>query len=105
MSSSTFNIGHNSFIVVNKVIAIIESGSLPMKRLRETASQKGLLIDATSGRKMRSLILLESNHVVLSSLAPHTIQERFEEVAQEKHMNHLQTELAKIEMEQGQLAS
>jgi regulator of extracellular matrix RemA (YlzA/DUF370 family) len=100
MSSSTFNIGHNSFIVVDKVIAIIESGSLPMKRLRETAAQKGLLIDATSGRKMRSLILLESNHVVLSALAPHTIQERLEEVVQEKHPN-----LSQIEMEQGQFAS
>jgi extracellular matrix regulatory protein A len=73
------NVGHGNFLVSNRVVAILESGSLPMKRLREKAAEQNLLVDATAGRKMRSLIVTDSKHVILSALAPQTMQERLQE--------------------------
>ena len=51
--------------------------SSPMKRLREDARAQGRLIDATQGRKTRSIIITDSNHVILSSLQPDTMSQRF----------------------------
>jgi regulator of extracellular matrix RemA (YlzA/DUF370 family) len=79
LTGGTLNVGHGNFLVAERIVAILESGSLPMKRLREKASEQNLLVDATAGRKMRSLIVTDSNHVILSALAPQTVQERLQE--------------------------
>ncbi len=72
------NIGHNNYIVLNHVVAILESGPLPVRRLREQAQKDNKLIDATAGRKTRTLLITNSNHVVLSALGSNTLQERME---------------------------
>lgn len=72
------NIGHNNYIVLEQVVAILESGPLPVKRLRDQAVKENKLIDATAGRKTRTLLVTNSNHVVLSALGPDTLQERME---------------------------
>lgn len=72
----TLNIGHGNFLLIPRIVAILESGSLPMKRLRERALEKNLLVDATAGRKMRSLVVTDSHHVILSALGAQTLQER-----------------------------
>lgn len=96
--SGTVNVGHGNFIVGGRVVAILESGSLPMKRLREKAVEQNLLVDATAGRKMRSLIVTDSNHVILSALAPQTVQERLQE-----GQNWLSP--AQIELDEGEFIS
>lgn len=62
---------------MNRVVAIVGPASSPMRRLREEAKQAGRLIDATQGRKTRSLIITDSNHCILSAIQPETISQRF----------------------------
>jgi regulator of extracellular matrix RemA (YlzA/DUF370 family) len=70
------NVGYGNFVRPQRIVAILEAGSLPMKRLRERSQEAGLLLDATAGRKTRSLVVLDSRHVVLSALAPQTLHDR-----------------------------
>lgn len=70
------NIGFGNVVSASRVIAIITPGSSPIKRLREEASERGKLIDATHGRKTRSIIITDSDHVILSSLQVETITQR-----------------------------
>jgi len=72
----TLSVGHGNFVMMNRIVAILESGSLPMKRLREKALRDNLLVDATRGRKTRSAVVLDSRHVILSAMAPATLTER-----------------------------
>jgi hypothetical protein len=76
-SSGLLNIGFGNFVVSSRVIAIVNPSSSPMRRLREDARQAGRLIDATQGRKTRSIIVSDSNHVVLSAIQAETIGQRF----------------------------
>ncbi len=75
------NIGFGNLILASRVVAIVNSSSSPMRRLREQAKDDGRLIDATQGRKTRSLIITDSNHVVLCAVQAETIGQR---VAQEE---------------------
>lgn len=80
------NIGFGNFVVNSRVVSIVNPSSSPMRRLREDARQEGRLIDATQGRKTRSIIITDSNHVVLSAIQPETIGQRYmaeEEVSNE----------------------
>jgi extracellular matrix regulatory protein A len=71
------NIGFGNFVVSARVVAIVNPSSSPMRRLREDARQDGRLVDATQGRKTRSIIITDSNHVVLSAIQAETIGQRF----------------------------
>ena len=70
------NIGYGNLVLVSRVIAIVSSQSAPMKRLKDEASRRGKLIDATQGRRTRSLLVTDSDHVVLSAINPDTIASR-----------------------------
>ncbi|MFV0423455.1 DUF370 domain-containing protein [Oleidesulfovibrio sp.] len=71
------NIGFGNFIVADRVITIVNPASSPMRRLREDAREQGRLVDATQGRKTRSIIITDSNHVILSAIQAETIGQRF----------------------------
>ena len=71
------NVGYGNFVPASLIIGIVNPASSPMKRLREDARAQGRLIDATQGRKTRSIIITDSNHVILSSLQPDTMSQRF----------------------------
>jgi regulator of extracellular matrix RemA (YlzA/DUF370 family) len=71
------NIGFGNVIASARVVAIITPGSAPMKRLREEAKKRGKLIDATEGRRTRSIIVTDSDHIILSGLQAETITQRF----------------------------
>jgi extracellular matrix regulatory protein A len=71
------NIGFGNFVVSSRVVAIVNPTSSPMRRLREDARQDGRLVDATQGRKTRSIIVTDSNHIVLSAIQAETIGQRF----------------------------
>jgi hypothetical protein len=75
------NIGFNNGVVTSRIIAIVNPSSSPMKRLREEAREKGTLIDATQGRKTRSIIITDSNHVILSAIQAETITNRLSDGA------------------------
>ena len=70
------NIGFNNGVVASRIIAIVNPSSSPMKRLREEAKERGQLIDATQGRKTRSIIITDSDHVILSAVQPETVAHR-----------------------------
>jgi len=79
LSPVLVNIGFGNVVSVSKVVAIITPGSAPMKRLREEARKQGKLIDATEGRRTRSIIVMDSDHIILSALQAETITQRFVE--------------------------
>jgi regulator of extracellular matrix RemA (YlzA/DUF370 family) len=70
------NIGYGNLVMAGRVIAIVLPGSSPMRRLREEASKRGKLLDATEGRRTRSIVLTDSDHVILSAITPETIATR-----------------------------
>ncbi len=69
-------IGFGNTVVVNRVVAVVTPNSAPMKRLRDEARKNGRLVDATCGRKTRSIIITDSNHVILSAVQADTIAQR-----------------------------
>lgn len=71
-----FNIGYGNLVAAGRVVAIVSPQAAPMKRLREEASGRGKLIDATQGRRTRSIIVTDSDHVILSAINPETIAAR-----------------------------
>ena len=73
------NLGFGNFAVANRIIAVVNPASSPMRRLREDAKQAGRLIDATQGRKTRSLVITDSGHVILSAVQAETMRQRFQE--------------------------
>jgi regulator of extracellular matrix RemA (YlzA/DUF370 family) len=79
MSSSRLllNIGHGNFVLASRVIAVVNPSAAPMKRLRDEAARRGKLVDSTSGRRTRSIVLMDSDHVILSAINPETIAARF----------------------------
>jgi regulator of extracellular matrix RemA (YlzA/DUF370 family) len=78
MEQNLLNIGFGSTVVADRVVAIVPPASSPMKRLKDEAKDDKRLIDATHGRRTRSIIVLDSNHVVLSAIQAETISQRFE---------------------------
>ena len=78
MSSGLLNIGFGNFVAAARVTAIVNPASSPMRRLREEARADKRLIDATQGRKTRSIIITDSNHVILSGIQAETLGTRFE---------------------------
>lgn len=71
------NIGFGSTVVADRVVAIVSPNSAPMKRLKDDAKKEKRLIDATHGRKTRAIIVLDSNHIVLSAIQAETISQRY----------------------------
>ncbi len=77
MHQNLLNIGFGNRIVAEDIIAVISPNSAPIKRLKDEARESQRLVDATQGRKTRSVIVMASNHVVLSAIHPDTITQRF----------------------------
>ena len=77
MKHKLLNIGFGSTVIANRVVAIVQPNSAPMKRLRNEAKDNKRLIDATHGRKARAMIIMDSNHVVLSAIQAETISLRY----------------------------
>lgn len=71
------NIGFGSTLVSDRIVAIVSPNSAPMKRMKDEAREDRRLIDATHGRRTRSIIIMDSNHVVLSAIQAETISQRF----------------------------
>ncbi|MBF0541006.1 MAG: DUF370 domain-containing protein [Nitrospirae bacterium] len=70
------NIGFGNVVAAGRVISILSPASAPMKRLREEARDMHLLVDATEGRRTRSIIVTDSGHIILSGLSTETLVQR-----------------------------
>lgn len=71
------NIGYGNMVMASKIVAVVSPVSAPMKRLRDESRSAGRLIDATEGRRTRSIIVTDSGHIILSALQPETIASKF----------------------------
>ena len=78
MEKNLLNIGFGNTVVAEHVVAIVSPNSAPMKRLKDEARDEKRLVDATHGRRTRSIIIMDSNHIVLSAIQAETISQRFE---------------------------
>jgi regulator of extracellular matrix RemA (YlzA/DUF370 family) len=76
LSPVLVNIGFGNMVSTSRIIAIVTPGSSPMKRLKDEAKKRGKLIDASEGRRTRSIIVTDSDHVILSALQTETITQR-----------------------------
>ena len=72
-------IGFGSMIAAQRVLAIVEPDSAPIKRVVAEAKERGMLIDASYGRATKSVILMDTDHVVLSALTTEVLAARWEE--------------------------
>ena len=72
------NIGFGSLIAANRMLAVVLPDSAPVKRVIQEARERRMLIDASYGHKTKAVVLMDTDHVILSALLPETIQARME---------------------------
>lgn len=72
------NIGFGSMVAAGRILAIVAPDSAPIKRVVQEARDRGMLIDASYGRKTKAVILMDTDHVILSALTPETVAERWQ---------------------------
>ena len=73
------NIGFGSMIAAGRVLSILEPDSAPIKRVVQEARDRAMLIDASYGRKTKSVILMDTDHVILSALTPEALAVRWDQ--------------------------
>ncbi|GLI34799.1 DUF370 domain-containing protein [Desulforhabdus amnigena] len=92
MEVKLLNIGFGNTVLANRVVAIVSPASAPMKRLKEDAKLANKLVDATMGRRTRSIIITDSDHVILSGVQAETIAQRLLTDNNPKDVNLLKAE-------------
>jgi len=78
MSIKLINVGFGNIVSAGRIVAIVSPESAPIKRVINEARDDGLLVDATYGRRTRSVIITDSGHVVLSAVQPETVKHRLD---------------------------
>ena len=78
------NIGFGSMVAAGRVLSILEPDSAPIKRVVQEARERGMLIDASYGRKTKAVILMDTDHVILSAMGPETLAERWQDKKEEE---------------------
>ena len=73
------NLGFGSLVAAARVLAVMDPDSAPIKRVIQEARERGMLIDASYGRKTKAVILMDTDHVILSALTPDILQARWDE--------------------------
>ncbi|MBW2659958.1 MAG: DUF370 domain-containing protein [Deltaproteobacteria bacterium] len=81
------NIGFGNTVMVSRIIAVINTGSSPARKLKEVARKSGKLVDVTEGRRTRSILVMDSNHIILSSVQPDTINQRMQALQPGYHLS------------------
>ena len=77
------NIGFGNMVSPTRLIAIVSPESAPIKRIIQDARDRGVLVDATYGRRTRAVIMMDSGHVILSAIQPETVANRLEDDEEE----------------------
>lgn len=76
MTLKLINIGFGNMVAAGRLVAIVSPESAPIKRIIQDAKERGTLIDATYGRRTRAVLVMDSEHVILSSIQPETVANR-----------------------------
>lgn len=76
MDIKLINIGFGNIVAANRIVAIVSPESAPIKRVIQEARDRGMLIDATYGRRTRAVVITDSDHVILSAVQPETVAHR-----------------------------
>ena len=76
MDSRLVNIGFGNAVKISRILAVVNPGSSPIRKIKDEARKEKKLLDVTEGRRTRSILLLDSGHLVLSSVQPETINQR-----------------------------
>ncbi len=76
MSIKLINVGFGNIVSANRIVAIVSPESAPIKRIIQESREKGMLVDATYGRRTRAVIITDSDHVILSAVQPETVAHR-----------------------------
>lgn len=76
MEIKLINIGFGNIVSANRIVAIVSPESAPIKRIIQEARDRGMLIDATYGRRTRAVVITDSDHVILSAVQPETVANR-----------------------------
>lgn len=79
------NVGFGNMVCADKIVSIVGADSAPVKRIIRESEDKGMLINATYGRRTRAVIVMESRHIILSSVQPETIVSRIEGESDDSH--------------------
>ena len=84
------NIGFGNLVSADRLVAVVGPDSAPIKRMVQESRERGMLIDATYGRRTRAVILTDSDHVILSALQPETVANRFNDREDEESAEELE---------------
>lgn len=76
MTIKLINIGFGNIISANRMISIVSPESAPIKRMIQDARDRGMLIDATYGRRTRAVVVMDCDHIILSAVQPETVAHR-----------------------------
>jgi regulator of extracellular matrix RemA (YlzA/DUF370 family) len=94
------NIGFGNMVCIDRVIAIVVPESAPIKRIVGESKERGLCIDATYGRKTRTVLITDTDHVILSALQPETLRRRVENAQDSRDETDEADEEAELDDEQ-----
>jgi len=83
MDNRLINVGFGNAVKVNRILAVVNPGSSPIRKLKEDARREKKLIDVTEGRRTRAILVLDSGHLILSSVQPETISQRLAQLEEE----------------------
>ena len=72
------NIGFGSLVAAGRILAVVDPDSAPIKRVVQEARDRGMLIDASYGRKTRAVLLMDTDHVILSALTTQVVGDRWQ---------------------------
>jgi regulator of extracellular matrix RemA (YlzA/DUF370 family) len=78
------NIGFGSMVAAGRVLAVLDPDSAPIKRVIQEAKERAMLVDASYGRKTKSVIIMDTDHVILSAVAPDTLSARLVEKTEQE---------------------
>lgn len=84
------NIGFGSMVSAGRILAVVDPDSAPIKRVIQEARDRGMLIDASYGRKTRSVLLMDTDHVILSALTTQSLGERWQGKIEEETEENLE---------------
>lgn len=84
------NIGFGSMVSAGRILAVVDPDSAPIKRVIQEARDRGMLIDASYGRKTRSVLLMDTDHVILSALTTQSLGERWQGKIEDKTEENLE---------------
>ena len=96
MAIQLINVGYGNFISADKIVAVVDADSAPVKRSVSDARKKGILVDATLGHKTRSVMVMESGHLVLSAKSTETLAANCTQAGTESRRARAESVLSKV---------